>query len=231
VHLARKVFHFSTGYMIALGYHLLLPERSHFAILMSAAAAFVLSIEVLRLQSSSLNKLVQTVFRPFMRAHETRKFTGMAYYISGVAVASLLSEKRAACVGILMLASADPVASLAGVLTRSHTWARLAHGKSLIGFFFAFLIALLVILRIALVSTSPFSISSALFLQRASLVALAAAVAEFAVPSPQITLRARKFPLGLDDNFVVPVVAALAAQFVLGPAGLSALRFSKFLLW
>jgi len=232
VHLARKIFHFVTGYLIALCNHVLVPSHTRFGLGMLACAAFVMSVEVLRLRFAALNKVVQTLFRPFMRAHETRKFSGMAYYLSGVAVASLLCDKQATIIGILLLASADPVASLFGVLTKSHSWAQLPHGKSLIGFFAGGLAALFVLFRLALAAASPAAgVDSALFLQRAAVVALCTAVAEFAVPSPQLTLRSASFPLGLDDNFVLPVIAAVSAQLALAPVALSSVQLSRFLLW
>ncbi|KAA8496411.1 CTP-dependent diacylglycerol kinase 1 [Porphyridium purpureum] len=229
-HPARKLFHFLTGYMIALAYHLFL-SKAQFCVISTVVAGSVLVTEAARLQSPAINKVVQMAFGPFMRAHETSKFSGMFYYMFGCATAAALVSKPAAILGILLLAALDPIAALFGTFTKSQTWARLKNGKSVLGFFFAFLVALNLVFRCAMRSPDGLGMDALVFLKLACTIASCGALTELIVPSPQLTLPYAQFPLGIDDNFLIPVVAACVAEASFAFVGVPFFAFSRYLLF
>eukprot|EP00184_Porphyridium_aerugineum_P002443 CAMPEP_0184700386 /NCGR_PEP_ID=MMETSP0313-20130426/12870_1 /TAXON_ID=2792 /ORGANISM="Porphyridium aerugineum, Strain SAG 1380-2" /LENGTH=285 /DNA_ID=CAMNT_0027160033 /DNA_START=183 /DNA_END=1040 /DNA_ORIENTATION=- len=239
-HLTRKLFHFLTGFGFAVAYSNLLT-RDAFIKMFGLMAILVFVMENLRLRSKAVNKMVSTLFKPFMRQHELSKFSGMAYYLSGCAVAATICSKHAAVIGILLLSLLDPVAAFFGTLLSKYSpnmsWTKMKHGKSIVGGFAAFVIALILMMRIALVA--PVAANSSLaqiltanqgmsYFKTAVAVAAVGALTELGIPSPQITLPYQKFPLGIDDNFWIPIAVALAVDRLLPVA---AFPFAKFLLF
>ena len=58
------------------------------------------------------------------------------------------------------------------------------------------------------------------------------AFVELIIPSPQLCLPFRSFPLGIDDNLLLPVCSALAAHLAWVAVGAPALPvFRRFLLF
>lgn len=150
-----------------------------------------------------------------MRSHETNQFAGIAYYLFGVFIASTLFPRASGTIGILTLASLDPIAALAGsFFQKSLPSLRLSHGKSLAGMLCGCATGAGVIFYV--VERSPVSslkLSEAWMF--AVLVAWAGALTEFGIPSPQVVVGPRTFPVGIDDNAIIPIVCAVTARFIL----------------
>lgn len=165
-----------------------------------------------------------------MRSHETSQFTGIAYYVFGVALSSALFSTTAACIGILCLACLDPIAALIGSAFDPYLpEARLRNGKSIAGFVFAATVAVPVVFTAfyySMWTTMTFNES----LHVSILVGLAGALTELIVPSPQLILGWKHFPLGIDDNLFIPLISGAVCEFLLR-SRLHDLVLSPYLLW
>lgn len=174
-------------------------------------------VEVMRIRfpSGRLNRAVLSAFRPFVRAHETHQFAGIAYYMFGVAFTSIVFPRPCATIGILSLASLDPIAALFGSLFEPLVpEARMRHGKSIAGFLFATAVAISLISLVF--HQSPASpLSSTEKFSNAVIIGWAGALTEFLIPSPQIILGTVSFPLGIDDNAIIPIVSAATCTWLL----------------
>lgn len=177
----------------------------------------VFSVEVLRIRAPSgpLNRAVLGAFRPFIRAHETTQFAGIAYYTAGVAVTTLVFPKTAATIGILCLALLDPVAALFGsLLQKALPSARMRNGKSAAGFCFS-AVAAVVIVATLLLHAQYSTLEGWDVAAIAGLVGVAGALTEAAIPSPQLVFGPATFPVGLDDNAIIPFVSAAVCAIAL----------------
>lgn len=177
----------------------------------------VFLVEVLRIRSPAgpLNAVVLRLFRPFMRSHETKQFAGIAYYLFGVFVSSTLFPRTSGTIGILTLASLDPVAALAGsFFQKTLPSLRLSHGKSLAGMLCGCATATVVLFYVV-TSSSASSLKSSDAWMLAVLVAWAGALTEFGIPSPQVVVGPRNFPVGIDDNAFIPIVCAFTSRYIL----------------
>ncbi|CAN8070294.1 unnamed protein product [Agarophyton chilense] len=215
LHLTRKIFHVLSGLAYALFTRNVAPSTR--APLLFSLVFVVLVVELSRIRAphAALNRAVLSCFRPFMRRHEARLFSGMLYYTLGVALVASYSRVTAACVAILSLAVADPVAALVGVAFEpALPEARLRNGKSVAGFIFGAFAAIFTAFTVL-----TCAVRSTMDLREALLVAvpvgISAAITELLIPSPQLTLPFRHVPLGLDDNLFIPLVAAFVCQYLL----------------
>lgn len=217
LHPARKLFHFLTGLILALlTRNLPRPLWPRLSLLI-----FILSLlfETLRLQnpSGSLNSLILSLFRPFARASETHEFAGILYYTLGVTLVSHLFSRTAATLAILALATLDPIAALLATLLtpKLPPATRIRTGKSIAGFVFAAFAGVLVV-GIALGNAVHTSLEWEEGWAVAVLVGGAGATAELLVPTPRPVWGGKRFPIGLDDNVVIPVVCAIVVDVLLG---------------
>lgn len=162
-----------------------------------------------------MNATIVRLFRPFMRSHETHQFAGIAYYVFGVAASSILFPRTCATIGILTLASLDPIAALCGTFFQpAFPSLRLRHGKSLAGAICACSVAaVLVYFVVERASLSSLKPADAWMI--AVLVAWVGSLAEFSVPSPRPTFGPPGFPIGFDDNAIIPILCAATARFIL----------------
>lgn len=177
----------------------------------------VFTIEALRIRSptGSLNKLIVHTFRPFIRAHETRQFAGIAYYTFGITIASTCFPRACGTLGILSLACLDPVAAFAGTFFQPlFPKLRLRHGKSVGGLLCACICSAL-FLFLVVMQASHSSLNSGDAWMIAVILAWVGSLSEFLTPSPQLIFGSPQFPLGLDDNAVIPIMCAAAARWLL----------------
>lgn len=177
----------------------------------------VFSVEVVRiaLPNGQVNRTVLRLFRPFIRASETHEYSGTFYYLFGIVITSLLFNQTSATVGMMCLASLDPIAALAGSLfPQDMQWVRLKNGKSIAGFTFsAFTGILVTFVMFAQADFSTQSPSDAF--ATAVLIGASGAAVELATPTPRVIFGPKLFPIGVDDNALIPVVSAAVCQWVL----------------
>jgi len=167
-----------------------------FVLAILAVITFIFSgLDILRFYVPSLKARVRRDFGPFMRNYELDRLSGSSWFLFASLITVALYSREAAALAFVYLAIGDPVASWVGV-----RWGRtkLPGGKSLEGSGALFLTASVVgVLYLlggqALGTMIPMSLPVIAYLAIGG--AVAAAFAEW------LPLR------GLDDNFVVPVVA------------------------
>lgn len=177
-----------------------------------ALSFFLISFftEVMRIANPAgkINKVTLAAFRPFMRSSETHEYSGMMYYVFGIVCASSLFSRTATSVGIMCLASLDPVAALSGSkLHQDSFYPRFRNGKSLVGFMFS-AIAGTAVCFVLFSKAGATNQTGRDMLAMSILIGCGGAFAEFLTPTPRVVLGPKKFPLGIDDNAIIPVVCS-----------------------
>lgn len=181
----RRVFHAASGLALAwlpwaLGFRL-----RELLVLLAAGFALLVLADLARLRCPSLNRLVFRLLRPFITPPEAERFASSTWYALGVLLTYLLFPLAVAIPSILVLALADPAASVVG-----QTVGRFRVGKgTLAGAAAFFAVAALVLL------TTVWS---------------GAGMARVAVVTAAVVTGVELLPLGVDDNLTVPVATASA---------------------
>ena len=187
----RSLFHIGSG-ALALLMLRVMPSR---AWLIAASGAFFVaawSMEIARRQSPAVNERLMRFFAPIAHAGERHQVNSATWFITALVLMALFAPLRAAEVGVVVLALADPAAGLIG---RRFGRIRLRARRSLEGtlaFFFAGTVAALATLSVF--HALPFSACLLVALTGAA----AGALAELG------TTR-------LDDNLTIPLTASTAA--------------------
>lgn len=181
----RRLFHVAGGITIAGAVAWLGLDSPEARIVLGGAVALALVMDLARLRVEKLNRLF---FHYFARLASPREAEGVAsstWYLFGAFLVLLFAPPRTFLPVMLVLALADPAASVVGRL-----WGRRPLGKG------------------TWEGTTVFYLVAASVLVPHVGLPLAAAVAGVVAASEVM-------PLGLDDNLVIPVVAA-AMMWVLG---------------
>lgn len=174
------------------------------------------TIETTRIRNpgGALNTVVVDTFRPFIRSHETHQFAGIAYYMFGVFITTFTFSRTATTVGIMCLACLDPIAALTGSLFEPLLpTARMRNGKSIIGFLFSAVTAILVV-TIVFSQAEGAGESAELFMV-AVFVGWAGALTESFITTPQLLIGPPTFPVGIDDNAFIPFISAAVCEVIL----------------
>jgi dolichol kinase len=191
----RNIFHVGIGLVCVLLYELVLTWGMAMTLLGITLAVFI-GLEVSRRFSERFNDfLVDSIFGIIVRPHERYRVNASTYYLAALTLMTAVTPKTALCMGLLVLAFGDPVASLAG-----RRWGRkkLWQEKSVAGTL-AFFVAALVICLVYLGFAEP---------EMALLkMALAAVIVSAAGAATEL------FSQRINDNFTIPVVAAGVASF------------------
>ena len=113
LHITRKLWHFLGVILIAAIYYRV--SHSTAIQLMALAAALFTTLDLLRKQLPSLNQILVSIFSPVMREGERHKIAGTTYLLNGVLITMLIFPKSIIILSLLMLGTADPIASFAGI--------------------------------------------------------------------------------------------------------------------
>lgn len=187
----RSLFHVASG-LAALTLLRLLPGRGW---VIAASGAFVLAawtMETARRRSPAVNDRLMRVFAPVAHPQERHRVNSSTWYVTALLVLALFAPPRAAEIGVVVLALADPAAGFVG---RRFGRTQLRAGRSLEG--------TLAFLTVGVLAAMTWMrLSSALPWSSMTVVALAGATAG-AVAELASTR--------LDDNFTIPVSATAAA--------------------
>ena len=187
LHLARKVWHLTSVFLVFLFFQLSTTSVSAMALLIIGPIA--IGIDFLRLRSEKINDSVVAILGPIMRNQEVKSLAGTTYLICGVSLIFLVFPKPVVSLSILFLAFADPIASYVGI---RYGRERIVGNKTLQGFLAALLVCF--ILTLVYIYQPGISLSRALVVS--ILGGIIGALAELA-------------PMGkLDDNFTMPVLSA-----------------------
>jgi dolichol kinase len=191
----RSAFHVLSG-AFALSLLVLLPARGWVIAASACFAVFAWTCEIARRVSPAVNARLMRLFAPVAHPHEAYKVNSSTWYVTALILMAAFAPVRAAEIGVIVLAVADPFAGLIG---RRFGRTRIRAGRSLEGSL-AFVAAGALVAGVWLYAARGVALPAAAILAGAA--ALAGAVAEI------VTLR-------LDDNFTIPVAATTAATIAL----------------
>ena len=180
----RRATHMASGVCIAAVVHFGDPDSAVPVVGLACAAAVAVTLDVMRLRSAALNTVFFRWFRALASPREARRPVSSTWYVIGALATVTIAPPSWSVPAILVLAVADPVASVVGRL-----WGRRPLGKGTwegSAAFYAVSVALL---------TPFFGVPVAL---AAGALAAAAEVA----------------PTGIDDNLTVPLATLLALWVV-----------------
>lgn len=187
----RSLFHVASG-ALSLAMLRLLPGRGW---IIAASSAFVVAgwtMEIARRRSHTVNNALMKVFAPVAHPHERHGINSSTWYVTALLLLSLFAPLRAAELGVLVLAVADPAAGLIG---RRFGRTQLRAGRSLEGTLGFFVVG-------AVAAACWLSIVYAVAWPAAALLAAAAAA---------VGALTELGSTRMDDNFTIPVATAVAA--------------------
>ena len=189
LHLVRKLWHMITGALGLFIYYKTEISANSVAttLLIFSVMAFVL--EFLRLRNDSINQVVLSVMKPFMRESEKTSVSGMPFYALGVSLSLFFFPTKIAVLSVLFLIFADPIASFFGILYGKD---KILPNKSLQGTIAAFSVCYIVSLVYGLIHTGS-SMNVLVFSIFGGLIgALSELCSQF-----------------VDDNLCIPVISGL----------------------
>jgi dolichol kinase len=169
----------------------LLPGRAWIVGVAAVVAAAGWTMEAARRRSPAANVLLMRLFAPVAHPHERHRVNSSTWYVTALLALAIFGPLRAAEIGVLVLALADPAA---GIVGRRFGRTRLLAGRSLEGSLAFFAVG-------AAAAFAWLSLLSAL--PRPAAIVLAVAGAAAGALAELASTR-------LDDNFTVPVAAAAA---------------------
>lgn len=183
----RRAFHACSGLLLGLGPPALGLSRGTTVALLAGALAIAATLDGVRLRRPALNARFFKVFRHLASPREAEGPASSTWYVLGALLAWLLFPAPYASGAILVLALADPAASLIGRI-----WGTVPVGKGSAQGSLAFAV-------VAWVSLTLLLGSPVLMLAVASLVACAEVL-----------------PLRADDNLVIPLTTGGLLWLILG---------------
>lgn len=110
----RWLFHASWGVVIVVALRVLSPERSSAVLILAFILMAQVGVEWLRLRHQGVNRVFVGVFRLLVLPAEVGNVASSTWYTAGILLSVALLPREAALSGILILALADPAASLVG---------------------------------------------------------------------------------------------------------------------
>lgn len=197
---ARSLFHVGSG-LLALAMIYWVLSSTGMLIIAATFAVGGWTMEAWRRVNPKVNDRLMAAFGPVSHPHEHWRVNSATWYASALLLLALLGQPLLSAVAVTVLALADPAAGLIG-----RKWGRikLVNGRSLEGSSTFFVVATL----------AAFGVAAGMYgvaIVPALLIALAAAL--------PATL-AELFSRVLDDNFTVPVAAAVGGWIAMSALGL-----------
>ena len=183
----RRLFHMGTGVAIVAFVLVVGPDSRIPVAALGGALAGALLLDWIRLRSRMANTVFFRWFSALASPREARKLASSTWFLLGALAVLLIAPGRWFAPAVLVLAVADPAASVVG-----RTWGRHRLGKGSwegTGAFYVVAVAVL----------TPFA-----GLQAALIAAAVVAALEV-------------LPSGIDDNLTVPLATALALWLVGAP--------------
>jgi len=180
----RRLFHATNGLLLVAAALRWPHSGGAFIGGLAVLLALLALVDWIRLRSGPLNVFFFRVFRSLASPREAVGLASSTWYVAGVGLALVLFGRPAALAGVLVLALADPAASVVGRL-----WGRASLGTGTVE-------GTLVFAVVAFVAAAAF----------VPLPAAAAAACAASLVEP--------LPWSLDDNLTIPVAAAAGAWIV-----------------
>lgn len=197
---ARSAFHVGSG-LLALAMIYWVLSSTGMLIIAAGFATWGWTMEAWRRVNPKVNARLMAFFGPVSHPHEHWRVNSATWYASALLLLALIGQPLLCAIAVTVLALADPAAGLIG-----RKWGRtkLVNGRSLEGSSTFFVVGTL----------AAFGVAAGMYgvaIVPALLIALAAAL--------PATL-AELFSRVLDDNFTVPVAAALGGWVAMSALGL-----------
>ncbi|MCB0355464.1 MAG: hypothetical protein KDD40_00565 [Bdellovibrionales bacterium] len=193
LHLARKIWHFIGVMVIAFIYYRV--SHSTAIQVMALSAALFTTLDLLRKQLPSLNQILMSIFNPVMRESERTHIAGTTYLLNGAFITMFFFPKPIVLLTLLMLGTADPVASFTGLKMGKD---KILGNKTLQGSLAAFAVST-VVAAIYYFLTNTMT-------ERLMIVSLLSGL---------VGTFSELIPIGkIDDNFSFPIVCALGLSGV-----------------
>eukprot|EP00960_Hanusia_phi_P030355 748539-Hanusia_phi.AAC.1 len=155
LHLSRKIFHTTSGVIMASLYEFWLSREVALLLLIPGFFVFFIA-ESFRVNfpKHPMSILFFRLFARLARSYEIERRSGIVFYLAGVLACVFLFPKPIAVLSILFLAFGDPFASLCGMNWGS-LGPRFSNGKSFIGSFGGMVACSLITFLYFLRSLSP----------------------------------------------------------------------------
>lgn len=176
----RRLFHAANGLLVALLPPRLGLDREELVWALAALLAALAAADLVRLRVRRVNALFFSLFPSLASPREAARVASSTWYVAGLLITWALFPPRLALPATLVLALADPTASVAG-----RVWGRRRFGKGTV-------------------------LGSAVFLVVAAPVLGASAGAVAGIVAGLLVMMVEVAPWRLDDNLTVPVAAAAA---------------------
>ncbi|MFH1436141.1 MAG: diacylglycerol/polyprenol kinase family protein [Pseudomonadota bacterium] len=197
VNYARNAFHAGMGLFAVLMYEFVITYTQALIILFALNVVFF-SLEIARRLSPRLNgMLVDRVFSSFARPSERHRINSSSYYLLSMTFVAILFPQAPVQLAVLILAFADPAATVAGKL-----WGRkkLIRNKSWVGTasFFA----------VAFVVTTVFLLLKAPHLTLPLTLLASLTVSAIGAATELLSYR-------IDDNLSIPILVVVAAHLLI----------------
>ena len=193
--LKRSLFHVASG-LFALALLRFLPGREWLVAVAGSFAVAAWTAEIARRKSPRVNALMMRLFAPIAHANEHTDVNSSTWYVTALLLLSLFAPLRAAEIGVVVLAFADPAA---GTIGRRFGRIKLRANRSLEGTL-AFVVAGTAAACAWIVGAHGLALAPAAVVAAAG--AILGATAEIVVTR-------------LDDNFSIPVASTTAAAIVM----------------
>jgi dolichol kinase len=182
----RRIFHAASGLTLAFVPPALAWSPTTIIALLGAGAALLLAADAMRLRVQTLNRLFFRAFALLASPREAGRIASSTWFAVGAFLTYLLFPFPVATAALVVLALADPAASVVG-----RTWGRRRLGKGSVEGAVTFLVVAFVALS-PLVGAGP---------------ALGAAL---------VTAAVEVLPIPLDDNLSVPLTCGVMVAWLLG---------------
>ena len=191
LHLGRRLLHMLSGMIVVTAYSLLFTYPQAVQLLGSIACiAYV--VDRIRVAYPEISRKLEGITNFFLRAEERLKESSMIPYVIGILLTILSFPKPIALMAISILAIADPVSAIVGILYGKHHWVKEKSAEGSFAFFtISFLCSFIILFRT--VPIAWWMIAAFSFL-------LYLAVAAFEM-----------LPIKLDDNLTIPLFTGFTA--------------------
>ncbi len=188
LHLSRKMFHAGYPVIYVLFSYFFTYKTIQYSV--TSISLIIFLCEFLRLQSEKFNQFIMIFFAPLMRTYEVKSYSSLLYYSIGLTFTILLFDEKIAYPTFLIVAFADPMASLMGNLFGKK---KFLPNKSYIGSLTCFSVG--------------FLISYLSFPEHGIFFSFIIATSVFLGEMLSFT--------GIDDNLILPIVTSVSLKIFL----------------
>lgn len=192
-HIGRKIYHLAGGIGLLSIYFVL--NRDLALLFYAGFFLLVLTLDLIRLNVPSINRVILTKFSSFIRANEEHRLTGTGPYVLGIGLSLFLYRVDIAAAAICFLAFGDVAATTIG-----ERYGRTKIGKKSLEGSLAFAIA---------------AVAAGLLLPLVGITVVPGVILFGAIVAAGVEL----LPLPVNDNLVIPLVSGGGMTLIARIAG------------